>query len=106
MINIFGIFLLNFLSFPNTIITLRLPMIPTQPMIVLIVIIIGGVKFPVGIEETFFSFVQNVLFNSKLVELTLVSFSHCKISMLKVSYQNIRCTCMFVEQILLSQCKR
>ena len=80
-------------------------MIPTQPMIVLIVIIIGGVKFPVKMEETFFSFVQNVLFNIKLVELTLVSFSHGKISMWKVSYQNIPCMCMFDEQILLSQCK-
>ena len=60
-------------------------MIPTQPIIVLIVIIIGGVKFPVEMEETFFSFVQNVLFNVKLVEFTLVSFSHGRISMLTVS---------------------
>ena len=60
-------------------------MIPTQPIIVLIVIIIGGVKFPVKIEEPFFSFVQNALLNTKLVEFTLASFSHGKISMLTVS---------------------
>ena len=70
-------------------------MIPTQPIIVLIVIIIGSVTFPVRMEELFFSFVQNVVFNIELVELTLVSFSH-GLSMLKVSYPNIRSACMFV----------
>ena len=69
-------------------------MIPTQPMIVLIIIINDGVKFSIKMEESVLLSVQNESFNIKSMELTLVLFPHGMISMLKVTYQNIRCACI------------
>ena len=65
-------------------------MIPTQPIIVLIIIISGGVKFSIKIDESVLLSVQNELLDIKSAELILVWFPHSKTAMLKVSYPNIR----------------